>query len=153
MSILDYSQSFLWHPVANRIYYDIDMNHFLTDPLKWTKDVLMKGADTSCSVNIFVPQTSTGIVLGKLPTSKQCSLCTSELRSVPYGNRSRNDKGAINSSAEIIRQRIAGLKVERCILSSTTRNCPQTPNRLPWRRVPTWLDLSDQRILRSGGSC
>ena len=30
MSILDYSQSFLWHPVANRMYYDVDMNHFLT---------------------------------------------------------------------------------------------------------------------------
>ena len=73
----------------------------------------MKGADTNCSVNIFVPQTSTGMVLGKLPISKHCSLCTSELRFVPYGNRSRNDKGAINSSAEIIRQRIAGLKVER----------------------------------------
>ena len=30
MSILDYSQSFLWHPVASRIYYDVDMNHLLT---------------------------------------------------------------------------------------------------------------------------
>jgi len=31
MFILNYSQSFLWHSVANRAYYDIDMNYFSTE--------------------------------------------------------------------------------------------------------------------------